>query len=348
MQWSAPPMKEVRWRLEILHLTTIGLSVIMSGRFVPRHDSNEWRHAMSIGILIADDHGVLRAGLRALLNAEKDLNVVGEAADGQEAFRTARELRPDVVLVDLSMPGLNGIEVTRQLKESHPDMAVLILTVHEDESLLQEAIRVGASGYIIKRAVESELINAIQAVSRGEMYVHPAMTRALMKDLAPRAVADTESLEVADAPRDRSAALHRSRSYQPADRGCPVSERAHCGEPQGEPDEQVEPEQSCRIGALCHGTRTAGTGTTLKQGTSFRQCCARHWCRNRELIRWHRDGFSPCGDFVAGGSPRCRLACMPELCTAVRMTGSATEDVSCACARPASGVRTYFLAARCA
>jgi two-component system response regulator NreC len=150
---------------------------------------------MSIGILIADDHGVLRAGLRALLNAEKDLNVVGEAADGQEALRAARELRPDVVLVDLSMPGLNGIEVTRQLKESYPDMAVLILTVHEDESLLQEAIRVGASGYIIKRAVESELINAIQAVSRGEMYVHPAMTRALMKDLAPRAVSDSDPLK---------------------------------------------------------------------------------------------------------------------------------------------------------
>lgn len=151
---------------------------------------------MSIGILIADDHGVLRAGLRALLNAEHDLQVLGEAADGQEALAVATELRPDIVLLDLSMPGMNGIEVTRQLKAALPATLVLILTVHEDESLLQEAIRVGASGYIIKRAVESELINAIRAVSRGEMYVHPAMTRALMKDLAPRVVSNTDPLKI--------------------------------------------------------------------------------------------------------------------------------------------------------
>lgn len=151
---------------------------------------------MSTGILIADDHGVLRAGLRALLNAERDLKVIGEAADGPEALRLANELQPDIVLLDLSMPSLNGIEVTRQLKAAHPEISVLILTVHEDESLLQEAIRVGASGYIIKRAVESELINAIQAVSRGEMYVHPAMTRALMKELAPRSVSDTDPVKL--------------------------------------------------------------------------------------------------------------------------------------------------------
>jgi two-component system, NarL family, response regulator NreC len=147
---------------------------------------------MAIGILIADDHGVLRAGLRALLNGERDLKVVGEAANGPEALRLALELHPDILLLDLSMPELNGIEVTRQVKEVMPQIAVLILTVHEDEGLLQEAIRVGASGYIIKRAVESELINAIQAVSRGEMYVHPAMTRALMKELSPHPTSDSD------------------------------------------------------------------------------------------------------------------------------------------------------------
>ncbi len=151
---------------------------------------------MSIGIVIADDHGVLRAGLRALLNAEPDLNVVGEAAEGQEALRLVGELHPEIVLLDLSMPGINGIEVTRQIKSTQPETSVLILTVHEDEGLLQEAIRVGASGYIIKRAVESELINAIRAVSRGEMYVHPAMTRALMKELTPRAVSDTDPIKI--------------------------------------------------------------------------------------------------------------------------------------------------------
>ncbi|MFQ5595270.1 MAG: response regulator [Anaerolineae bacterium] len=134
-------------------------------------------------ILIADDHGVLRAGLRILLNAEPDLEVVGEAADGHETLRLARKLNPDVLLLDISMPGLSGIEVTRQVKQVLPESRVLILTVHEDDSLLREAMRAGAAGYIIKRAVESELINAIRAVWRGDLYVHPAMTRALLGDL---------------------------------------------------------------------------------------------------------------------------------------------------------------------
>jgi two-component system response regulator NreC len=140
---------------------------------------------MSIRILIVDDHGVLRAGLRALLSAEADLEVVDEAAEGREALYLAAELRPDVVLLDISMPDLGGIEITRRLKQAVPETRVLILTVHEDDSLLQEAIRAGAAGYIIKRAVESELIDAIRAVSRGDLYVHPAMTRALFNDLTP-------------------------------------------------------------------------------------------------------------------------------------------------------------------
>ena len=142
---------------------------------------------MPLRVLIADDHGVLRAGLRALLKTEEDLQVVDEAADGETALRLASRLRPDIVLLDLSMPGPGGIEVTRKLKEMLPATRVLILTVHEDETLLREALNAGASGYIIKRAVESELINAIQAVSRGEIYVHPAMTKWLLKGPAPAA-----------------------------------------------------------------------------------------------------------------------------------------------------------------
>jgi two-component system, NarL family, response regulator NreC len=138
---------------------------------------------MTIRILIADDHGVLRAGLRSLLNAEPDMDVIGEAADGNEALRLAEKLRPDVMLLDINMPGPTGIDVTQELKRSQPQIAVLILTVHEDYSLLQEAVRVGAAGYIIKRAVESELINAIHSVASGDLYVHPAMTRALLQDL---------------------------------------------------------------------------------------------------------------------------------------------------------------------
>ena len=142
---------------------------------------------MSIRILIVDDHGVLRAGLKALLSAEPGFEVVQDASNGTDALRLAADLNPDIVLLDMSMPGPNGIEVTRQLKKTLPEIRILILTVHEDEIMLQEAIQAGASGYILKRAVESELIDAIQAVWRGDLYVHPAMTRALLKAISPTA-----------------------------------------------------------------------------------------------------------------------------------------------------------------
>lgn len=140
---------------------------------------------MAIRILIADDHGVMRAGLRAILEDEPEIEVVGVAADGEEAVHLAGVLHPEIVLLDIGMPGLDGIEATRQLRQISANTLVLILSVYEDESLLREAIKAGASGYIIKRAAEDELIGAIQAVSRGDMYIHPAITRLLLKDLNP-------------------------------------------------------------------------------------------------------------------------------------------------------------------
>jgi two-component system response regulator NreC len=151
---------------------------------------------MTIRILIADDHGVLRAGLRALLSAESELEVIEEATNGDEALKLAKELQPDIVLMDISMPGATGIDVTRRLKQIMPDVRILILTVHEDEGLLQEAIQAGASGYIVKRAVESELIDAIRAVWRGDLYVHPTMTRALFKDISSPALTKTKDAPV--------------------------------------------------------------------------------------------------------------------------------------------------------
>jgi two-component system response regulator NreC len=134
---------------------------------------------MSSRILIADDHGVIRAGLRALLSGLPDIEVVGEAVDGRDALKKTMELKPNIVIMDLSMPEMGGIEATRQLSQISSDTRVLILTVHEDEGLLKEVIRAGAAGYIIKRAVEDELIHAIRVVARGDMYVHPSMTRTL-------------------------------------------------------------------------------------------------------------------------------------------------------------------------
>jgi two-component system response regulator NreC len=133
-----------------------------------------------IRILIADDHAIVRSGLRVLLGADPDLEFVGEAGDGDEALRLVEALRPDMILLDVAMPPDNGLETAKRLKEAYPELIVLILTMYEDESLLHEALRVGAAGYVIKRAEEAEITQAIHAVSRGDIYVHPAMTRALL------------------------------------------------------------------------------------------------------------------------------------------------------------------------
>ena len=136
---------------------------------------------MPIRILIADDHAVVRSGLRALLLADAGLEVVGEATDGTEAIRLTESLAPDLVLLDITMPPDNGIRTTERLKALRPEVRVLVLTMHEDESLLHEALRAGASGYVINRAEESEILRAIHTAMRGDIYVHPSMTRALLQ-----------------------------------------------------------------------------------------------------------------------------------------------------------------------
>lgn len=140
---------------------------------------------MPTRILIADDHGVLRAGLAALLANETGFEVVGEASTSEESLQLTAELRPDLILMDLSMPEAGGIETTRRIHEKWPEVHVLILTLHEDIDMVREAVRAGAGGYILKRAVKTELINAIQTVMRGDLYVHPALMRALLAEPQP-------------------------------------------------------------------------------------------------------------------------------------------------------------------
>lgn len=151
---------------------------------------------MTIRILIVDDHGVLRAGLRALLHGAADLQVVAEAGSGEQALLAAAQVQPDIILLDISMPGPDGLEVTRRLSQALPSARTLIMTMHEDAGLAREALRAGAAGYIVKRAVESELIAAIQAVYRGDLYVHPALTRNLFLNLGAerRPAQDGEAL----------------------------------------------------------------------------------------------------------------------------------------------------------
>jgi len=140
---------------------------------------------MPIRLLVADDHGLLRAGLVALLNGETGMVVVGEAEDEHSAVSLTVEKKPDIVLMDISMPDSGGIEATRRIKQLVHEARILILTVHEDKSLMQEAIRAGAMGYILKRAIKSELVNAIHAVMRDELYLHPAMARLLFLENQP-------------------------------------------------------------------------------------------------------------------------------------------------------------------
>ena len=136
---------------------------------------------MGINVLIADDHAIVRAGLRILITSEKDLVLVGEATGGIEALEKVTQLSPDVLVLDISMPDLDGISVIRKLKEDGSPCAILVLTVHEDEAILKEAIRLGAGGYIIKHAAESELIAAIRSVFHGDLYVHPTLIRSLVQ-----------------------------------------------------------------------------------------------------------------------------------------------------------------------
>lgn len=131
-------------------------------------------------ILIADDHAIVRTGLRTLLTAEPSMELIGEASGGYEAIELVEKTQPDVLLLDLSMPDLDGIEVTKAIKTRFPAVQVLILTIHEDQALLREAIRAGASGYVLKRAAESELISAIDVLMRGDMYVDPALMRTFL------------------------------------------------------------------------------------------------------------------------------------------------------------------------
>ncbi len=150
---------------------------------------------MMTKVLIADDHAIVRTGLRALLQAEPTLHMVGEATGGFEAIEMIADLSPDILVLDLSMPDLDGIAVTKQLKPLYPDLKILILTLHEDEALLRESIKSGASGYILKRAAESELISAIQIVMRGDMYIEPSMLRSFIQEQSQSANLEHESAE---------------------------------------------------------------------------------------------------------------------------------------------------------
>ncbi len=151
-----------------------------------------------ICILLADDHAILREGIRALLEDQPDMAVVGEAADGRQAVELARKLEPDIVVMDIGMPLLNGLEATRQIKRDRPQVAVLVLTMHDNEEYVSQLLTAGASGYVLKRAASSELVTAIRAVAAGQNYLSPAVTKVLIEGYIGRKPAGPAILDPFD------------------------------------------------------------------------------------------------------------------------------------------------------
>jgi DNA-binding NarL/FixJ family response regulator len=145
-----------------------------------------------VRVLIADDHGIVRSGLRLLLERQPDIEVIGEAADGAEARELAVRERPDLAILDVRMPKLTGLQVTREIKRQAPEVSVLILSMHDDERYLFEALKAGASGYVLKTQADTDLLEAVRAVQRGEPFLSPGAQQALIKDVLERGTDEGE------------------------------------------------------------------------------------------------------------------------------------------------------------
>jgi DNA-binding NarL/FixJ family response regulator len=147
-----------------------------------------------VKVLIADDHGIVRSGLRMLLEQQSDIEVVAEASDGAQARDLAIRERPDLAILDVKMPKLTGLQATREIREQAPDVSVLILSMYDDERYLFEALKAGASGYVLKTQADVDLLEAVRAVERGEPFLTPDAQRALIKDVLGQGTERTDEL----------------------------------------------------------------------------------------------------------------------------------------------------------
>ncbi len=139
-----------------------------------------------IRVLLCDDHTILREGIRLLLNSQLDMEVVGEAADGHDAVEQAHALKPDVVLMDIAMPSLNGLEATKRIRRDDPNARVLVLTMYESDEYVAQMLEAGAAGYVLKKVAGSELVYAIRAVHQGQAFLYPSITKRLVEDYLRR------------------------------------------------------------------------------------------------------------------------------------------------------------------
>jgi NarL family two-component system response regulator LiaR len=151
-----------------------------------------------ISVLVADDHGIVREGLRAVINAERDMELIGEAGDGEEARQKALMLKPDVIVMDLLMPRKSGLEAIREIRQADPDARILVLTSHAEDEMVFSAIKAGALGYLLKESSAGELPDAIRCLYRGESSLHPAVARKLVTRCAHTLDADPDALTEAE------------------------------------------------------------------------------------------------------------------------------------------------------
>ncbi len=158
---------------------------------------------MSIGILLADDHAIIRQGLRSLLEKQPDIEVVAEAEDGREAFELVRKLLPDIVIMDVTMPNLNGIEAARQIHREFPGTKVIALSIHSNRRFVGDMLKAGAAGYILKECLFDELVRAIKAVAAGDSYLSPRVTGVVVDDYVNRLSRTGDSLLAALTSRER-------------------------------------------------------------------------------------------------------------------------------------------------
>ncbi len=160
-----------------------------------------------IKLLLVDDHDIVRAGLKMLFQAEKDIDIVGEANSGEAALELLKHVRPDVVLMDVVMDGINGIETTRRIKVLHPDVAILGLTMHEDQQYFFKMLQAGASGYVPKRAAPDDLVSAIHTVYHGEVFLYPSLAKFLVEDFLQRQPTNAQNVSPLEPDTERCSDL---------------------------------------------------------------------------------------------------------------------------------------------
>lgn len=164
-------------------------------------------------IVLADDHAVVREGLKAVVSAQEDMRVVGEAADGEAAWRAAKELAPDVLVMDLSMPVMGGAEATARVKHDCPSVKVLALTVHEERLYLTQLLRAGASGYVLKRAASAELVRAVRTVAAGGTYIDPSVAAAVVEGYLDAEAAAEQPVHDTLSDRERQVLVSIARGF---------------------------------------------------------------------------------------------------------------------------------------